>query len=282
LFKINPPYVDDLGELQKLANNKKVGSYPDLMHHYIEFKNQYQAYTDKGGDPWQVTSLTLDVAFKDALKVHYDNPPDNSLEFIDDFRRDLSPTICPMCGGFGNGTLDHYLPQANYPEFKFLSKNLVPACNCNSLRSTKVQGVVSPARAIHPFYDNFLDDRLYQVVFTGSYEAPTITIDVVNPNHPNIDILKFHLDEVILNVATQGWLEKFWADLTRRPHDILDIVLPVNHLDGIILFGSIERLRNAKDKEHGTPNNWHSMFYTGLLNDQVRIGSLAATINDLR
>jgi hypothetical protein len=284
LIKITPPHIDDLAELRQLGDNKNLGSYPELKRHYDAFENQYRTYNDNGGNPWQITALPLGDAFKDSLKAHYSDPPKNSLVFIDEFRRKLSPTLCPMCGSYGMGTLDHYLPQANFPEFRFFSKNLVPACGCNSLRNTTVQGLVPPARVIHPYYDDFLNSRLYHVVFTGSYKSPSITIDTVDPHHPEIDILRFHLQEVILNVATLGWFEKSWSDLVRRPHDILDLVLPLPPcmVDGTILKNSIERLRNAKDREHETPNNWDSMLYSGLMNDPGRMDSLAVTINDLR
>jgi hypothetical protein len=127
-----------------------------------------------------------------------------------------------------------------------------------------------------------LADRLYQVVFRGNYDSPEITIEIEDPNHPQIEILEFHLSVVILNEATLGWMEKTWANLARRPHEILRLVLPSTNVDGALLRDCLEQLRNSKDQEHETPNSWYSMFYTGLMNDPNRLSALATDINCLR
>lgn len=279
--KIDPPAVDDIKELQLLADKEGLGSYPSLMNEYIKFRSQYNEYNKSGGNPWNIVPLPISDDLKKALKNHYGSPPKGRLQFIEEYRRGLSPTLCPMCGGFGNGTLDHYLPKDDYPEYSFFSKNLVPACNCNSLRGTTVKGAKSPARVIHPYYDDFLADRLYQSVFQGDFFTPSISIEIIDKNHPKFDILRFHLDEVIKNKATQGWFEKYWSDLSQRPHDKLELVLPLSaqDLNGADLKVSLERYRNHMDKDHDTPNNWLSIFYTGLMNDNNRLDQLAAVIN---
>ena len=281
---INPPEVDDIEELQLLANNINLGSYPELLNEYIQFLSQYNDYIVNNGDPWRITPMAISSDFKKALICHYNKAPKDRLKFIKDSRYTSSPLVCPMCGGFGNGTMDHYLPKANYPEYSFFSKNLVPACNCNSLRGTAVKGRASPARAIHPYYDDFLDQRLYQAVFEGGFETPKISIEIIDNNHPEVDILQFHLDEVIVNDATLGWFDKYWGDLSLRAHDILELVLPLapQIVTGDALLVVIERYRNSKDKEYDTPNNWLSIFYTGLMMDQARLDQLAEIINASR
>lgn len=281
---INPPHINDTEELQLLAENTKLGSYPELLNNHAVFIDQYEKYTEHGGDPWSITSKIAGDKFKKSLITHYDNAPKGRLEFIDHFRRKLSPNICPMCGGPGNGTLDHYLPKDLYPEFSFYSKNLIPACNCNSLRGIKVKGNTASERAIHPFFDTFLGQRLYTTLFEGMFETPKISIVAINDSHPQIGIIQFHLNEVINNDATQGWFEKHWSDLSERAHDLLDLVLPQppQHITGGDLKSYIERYRNAKDKEYDTPNNWYSIFYTGLINDQARLDILAQKINNTR
>lgn len=282
--KIDPPDIDDTKELQLLANNEGLGSYPDLMNEYVRFRSQYNVYSQSGGNPWNIAPLQISNPLRKALRNHYGSPPVGRLQFLKKYRRDLSPTLCPMCGGFGNGTLDHYLPKEDYPEYSFFSKNLVPACNCNSLRGTTVKGAASPARVIHPYFDDFLSDRLYQAVFQGEFYTPRISIEVIDKKHPEFDILKFHLDEVIANEATQGWFEKYWSDLSQRPHSKLELVLPLStqDLSGADLKVSLERYRNHMDKDHNTPNNWLSIFYTGLIKDQNRLGQLATVINSNR
>lgn len=282
--RIDPPAIDDIEELTFLADNKGLGSYPGLMNEYSRFLSQYNEYSKSGGNPWNMVPLTISDHLKKALRTHYGSPPKGRLQFIKNYRRGLSPTLCLMCGGFGNGTLDHYLPKEDFPEYSFFSKNLVPACNCNSLRGRTVKGAAPPARVIHPYYDDFLADRLYQAVFQGEFSAPSISIEIIDKNHPIFDILKFHLDEVIINDSTQGWFEKYWSDLSQRPHDKLELVLPLSSQDlsAADLKVALERYRNHMDKDHDTPNNWLSIFYTGLMRDHDRLDQLAAVINSNR
>ena len=107
--RIDPPAIDDITELQLLANNEGLGSYPGLMNEYIRFRSQYNVYSKSGGNPWSIAPLPISGDLKKALRTHYGSPPESRLKFIKKYRRSLSPTLCPMCGGFGNGTLDHYI-----------------------------------------------------------------------------------------------------------------------------------------------------------------------------
>lgn len=280
--KINPPYFDDNVELDTLSLNTRLGSHPELLANLGIIKNQYQNYLNHLGNPWSINTCALSDKLQKALKTHYESPPVNRLDFLDQYRRDLSPNICPMCGGFGTGTLDHYLPKDNYAEFSVFSKNLIPACSCNSLRGTVVKGDVTPKRVIHPYFDNFLDQQLYQAIFDGSYETPSISVVVIDPRHAQADILQFHLDSVILTNHIINWMEKAWGDLCRRPHDLLDVVLPDGNVNEGQLKSSIEKYLKAKNTEYETPNNWWSIFYCGLLNDACRLRMLADKINRLR
>lgn len=280
--KINCPAVDDDNELDKLAGNKKLGSYPELQNNSAVIKQQYQEYLNKEGDAWAMASCNLPAELQTSLKAHYGQPPKDRLQFLDELRRNLSPDICPMCGGLGTGTIDHYLPKNNYAEFAIFSKNLIPACSCNSLRKTTVKGDLEPERVIHPYYDKFLEDRLYQAVFEGDYKTPSISVKIENINHPQIEILKFHLEEVVLKNHIISWLEKRWGDLSRRPHKILGFLLPKGEIDGLELKTCICSYVEVKDDEYETPNNWWSIFYYGLKTDQIRLDRLAYEINILR
>jgi len=284
LKKINLPAHNDDNELDALAQNTRLCSYPYLSNNSAIIKQQYKNYTITGGDPWSVASCNLPLTLQGSLITHYGQPPKNRLQFLDEFRNKLSPNFCPMCGGFGLGTLDHYLPKSDFPQFSIFSQNLIPACSCNAKRGVTVKGDSSPKRVIHPYFDTFLKDRLFKASFRGGYKDPSISVCVINSDHPNIDILEFHLEKVILKNNIIGWLEGSWSDLRKRPYDLLEIVLPekIAKIDDSQLDVSIKRYLRAKDKEYGTPNNWWSIFYYGLLQDKQRLASLVSTINNFR
>ena len=74
------------------------------------------------------------------------------LEWID--RLYISKLLsCPMCGGEGPRTIDHYLPKEWYPEFAVLSYNLIPSCStCNSKRGS-YNRPRQPHPVLHPYFD---------------------------------------------------------------------------------------------------------------------------------
>lgn len=280
--RINPPENDDVQELIELSENRRLSSYPELRENRELILSQYELYESVRADPWRINTCNLSENLQGRLKLHYKSEIRNNLEFLDVYRDKISPNLCLMCGGLGMGTLDHYLPKDDYAEFSIFSKNLVPACSCNTSRSTNVMGSETPQRAIHPYYDDFLNERLYQSVFTGDFLTPSISVDIINNDHQNIEILRFHLDEVIKKNNIIGWFEKIWQDLTDRGDDILDLVLVDQTIDASNLSSSIQRWIRAKDKEYDTPNNWYSFFYQGLLSDDSRLDELADKINELR
>lgn len=280
--KVEPPVNNDRQELVSLSENIRLSSYPELKDNLDVILGQYEKYLEEKGNPWVLNTCNLTTSLQVALKLHYKSKIKDSLEFLKSYRDKLSPDLCLMCGGLGMGTLDHYLPKDDYAEFSIYSKNLVPACSCNSTRGTTVMGDTAPKRVIHPYYDDFLGERLYQSVFSGDFLTPKISIDLINANDMNSEILKFHLDEVIKKNNIVGWFEKIWSNLTERGHDILELVLDEQEINPDGLRNSIRKWVRSKDKEYGTPNNWYSFFYQGLLVDTERLRLLADRINELR
>lgn len=60
---------------------------------------------------------------------------------------------CPYCGQRKVESIDHYLPQADFPIFCVSPTNLVPSCDkCNKIKSNN--GPISPSKQyIHPYFD---------------------------------------------------------------------------------------------------------------------------------
>ena len=70
--------------------------------------------------------------------------------------------LCPFCGDLGHvGTLDHYLPKANFPAFSVNPRNLVPCCrDCNSGKNASF-GLGMHEQTLHPYLDHgqFFEQR---------------------------------------------------------------------------------------------------------------------------
>jgi len=52
--------------------------------------------------------------------------------------------------------------KTDFPAFAIFGRNLVPACKCNSKRSTLLIGPNPGERILHPYYDDVLGERLFR------------------------------------------------------------------------------------------------------------------------
>ena len=257
------PTYDDEDISRRLADNTSLSSHPRLSENRDAILEQYATYIDCGSDPWVVNPLVLDARLVRALHSHYARPP-SDLAMLSEMRESGSPDVCPMCGSLNTGTLDHVLPKSIYAELSVFTKNLVPACDCNSKRSTACQGAAVGERVLHPYFDDVLADRLVSCELTGNLETPTIQVRLICGNIPERSAVKFHVDNVIRRTRIISWLETKWAVLVRRPAAIL-FGADAPGVDEEALGNIVADILARKDYEFGTPNNWYSIFYSGLL-----------------
>lgn len=261
--RLPTPTYDDADISRKLANNTRLASYPLLHNNRAAILTQYTNYTACGGDPWVVAPLTLDAGLLQALQTHYERPP-KDLALLSEMRDVGSPDVCPMCGSLHTGTLDHVLPKGIYPEFSVFTRNLVPACICNSKRSTTHKGLSAGERVLHPYFDDVLTDRLISCELTGHLETPAIQLRLVCGNIPKRSAVRFHMDNIVQRTQIIAWLERKWAALVRQPAKMLPGA-DVAGVDENALEHIVADILDQKDYELGTPNNWYSIFFSGLL-----------------
>lgn len=280
--KIDPPFVDDAEELRLLSLNTRLKDFILLERNRNELLLQYANYERYHGSPWEVDTIGLEDDLVKRVKSLYESPPLDQLQFIEKYRDILSPDVCPMCGGLGKGTLDHYLPKDDYPDFTIFSKNLVPACDCNSKRNTTIKGDSEPERVIHPYYDTFIKQRVYKAKLSGDFESPDISMILVDASHDEKDILEFHLEAVIINNKILNWLDKRWGAMFTKPHKLLKPHLPSRRVSGEDVREAIVEKLDLSDEEYDTPNNWWSFLYAGLLDCEVRLDDIANKVNEMR
>lgn len=159
--RLQPMIINDVDIINQIAENFRLTktSYPHLRRHLNDFLRAYEEYERNCGNPWLLSEPIIPENLKDALRVHYDSPPD-SVNYLGRLRNS-SPEVCPMCGGFHPRTLDHYLPKANFATWAIFSKNLVPACGCNMARGDVVKHINDQnIRILHPYYDDVLKQRI--------------------------------------------------------------------------------------------------------------------------
>lgn len=265
--KIPQPTYDDAGAFDALANNPKVGSYPHLKNLVDKVQASYEHYDAARGMPIFVLSpLDQDVA--SLLKGHYADPPAD-LAHITKMRESTEHLVCPMCGSMHSGTLDHYLPKSGFPTFAIFSKNLVPACKCNSKRGEILLGAKTGERILHPYYDACLGDRLIRAEFEDLGEVPSVSIALTIPNtEPNYAAISFHVEEIVRRTAICKYLADRWSSMFRKPSLVVR-ALSKNIATSSELKDVLLCELDALDDFHRGKNNWNSVFVSGLLDPPV-------------
>jgi hypothetical protein len=260
------PQHDDAGGFEALANNDRVGSFPRFRPIVADIQESYVQYAQAGAHG--VDPLYLSQELSDLLKGHFRSPP-KDVAYIRSMRAESRHRTCPMCGSFHSGTLDHYLPQHDFPEFSLFSRNLVPACVCNSYRRNLLEGQGPGERVLHPYYDDCLTDRLVRAKFEDPGEVPRVSVVLTVPDsHPNYAAIAFHCREILQKTGVCGHLRDEWSKLLRRPSLAVGaLVEPINHHDELRQLLELELDR--QDDSHGSRNNWQSMFIAGLLDPPI-------------
>lgn len=220
------------------------------------------AYRAAGGDPWVVTAGAFTSAEKKALSELYDSRRSGG-----PIRRIRRPEggfpSCPMCGSSGGRSLDHALPRAAFPEFSIVRENLVPACTiCNSdEKGFDFRGVGTPERLIHPYYDKWASDPIWEVAFGHDLDAVVFRAvpsqSVATERRPTVE---YHLSKV-LGTEWQENSRRYWSRL------------PAMIGNRVGTFPTLAETRTELKQrlydetiETGV-NGWHPAFLRGALRD---------------
>jgi hypothetical protein len=266
------PTTDDLVALTRLE--KSWGkSAKAIRPVHPSIRTQFIAYAAAGGDPWQVVADPALAGFSAALEELYEYPP-VALGHVKTIRDGLTGA-CPMCGRDALGTLDHYLPKANYPEFCFFSRNLVPACSrCNTARSTAVIGLNPGQRALQPYFDAFASQRVLSVELTGNLQAPDIRPLPFNVVGAAALVVNWQIDNVLIPAGFAAYAAPIWGTLVDNPLSILDEVPTAE-----AVAEGLERLERADAALSQSQNSWRSSIFHGVRNNQNAIAFLAQRVD---
>lgn len=278
--KIPLPAHDDFSTLHEIARHPRMKGYPKLWEEQSTIVAAYAQYAAGSGNPHLVAPAQITPLIGDILRDYYASSKAKVLDYIEVIHNGRKAKVCAMCGSFGSETLDHLLPQANYPEFAILSANLVPACPCNVQRGNTVKGQQISQRVLHPYFDSVLSERLLAADIGDPFsQAPEMKLKILlDPADPHYDAVCFHVDEVVKKTAILSHFEIAWANLWRRPSDMLPKLQGVNVATWTQLLFAVARERKRLDRRHESPNNWDSVFLSGLLTPPV-LTSLLQRVN---
>jgi len=236
---------------------KKLGKKNEWKAHEADWLTAYQTYRANGGSPFAVYAHDFGA---DVGRRQYDlyDSRKNSGE-LKRMRQKAGLKSCPVCGSPVTGDLDHYLPRTNYREFSIMRANLVPACrHCNSgVKGTTVHGG-DPRRFIHPYFDTWAANALWDVEIVRPYKAATFRPRVLpGLPAPRDQIVAFHLENVLgtqfhLSMATE------WSTLPGQIK-LRDPVLSLHSVtDQIVLELRIALMSKGI-------NSWQAALMRGIL-----------------
>ncbi len=268
-----PPY-DDPAAFVSLSNNALLGSYPQLQPLIGTVQTGYAQYQAVNGEPTLVLNPPIGAASATFLKKHYAKPPAD-LAHITEMRDSTEHLLCPMCGSMHSGTLDHYLPMNGFPIFAVFSKNLVPACKCNSKRKETLLGCNPGERVLHPYFDDCLGERLVSARFEDLGAVPKVSLVLMVSNaHPSHSAISFHVRSIVQRSAVVRYLADRWSSLFLKPSRVVR-AFAENIATQVEIQALLEEERAALDDVHKGKNNWNSIFVSGLL-DPIVLAWLAA------
>ncbi|WP_148667195.1 HNH endonuclease [Bradyrhizobium amphicarpaeae] len=266
--RVSLPTFDDAAAFLALSSNSRLKSYPELQAIVPDVLDCYDTYMAAGGDPALVNNVILSDPIAGYLRDHYASPPRN-VAYIRQMRDSTEHLVCPMCGSMHSGTLDHFLPKSVFPIFALFSKNLVPACKCNSKRNDVYVGATQAERVLHPYFDNCLEERLVRAQFDDVCDIPRVSVALAIPNtHPYYPAVNFHVRSIVERSAIVRYLADRWSALYRKPSLVIR-ALGENPPTQADLAEILEEERVALDDLHTSRNNWNSVFVSGLLQPHV-------------
>lgn len=265
--KLGFPPVDDLTQTTELSENELLHqtSYPHLKNRLAEVLACYSSYSEYEGNALIIESLGLEDPLKSGLRSNYSFPP-LTLSYIDEIRKS-SPKVCPMCGSLKTSTVDHIMPKEDYAEYAIYSRNLVPACDCNTKRGRTLVNRDASTRVLHPYFDSCLKDRLLSCEISpdSTFPMADIRIKYLDPSHLQADSIKFHTEKIVLRAGLIGWLIGQWSSAVDCPGATIQ-TLPHSMISSTgEMRLALEDALARYDKNLGTPNNWQSIFVHGLL-----------------
>lgn len=212
--RVDPPEVLDLVILDTILNERMNGNNAGFFtENTALLQESWRVYIEETKD-----LLSIQPNQEPWYTKEYDNGTFSNLykdsggsqsSYIKSIREKTGKKICPYCGRPQTFPLDHFLPKVHFPQFAFLSKNLILCCSsCNKLKSNSLpeNNNFYP----HPYYEE-LNEPLYSFLMSGDLRHPTFHVQVTDTLPINLKkkveflVDKLNLNSRLCNDASDSW-----------------------------------------------------------------------------
>ena len=126
---------------------------------------------------------------------------------------------CPLCGGLGARTVEHYLPKGPYPEFSVFSYNLFPSCgSCNTTRGSRHKKGIA-YKLLHPFFDEDILSRVVlctELDFRGGVAGFYLVFNDSAFTHAEVRRISFHLKMCLDLKEFEGVSQSYLSECSVR------------------------------------------------------------------
>lgn len=251
-----PSAADDLDYLDRLCR-----SAPWTPHLGL-WQSAYGDYRRNKGNPWKLKPKSFVPDVSAEQRALYKNRADTS--WVSTIRH-ASLQSCPMCGSPVTGSVDHYLPKEEFPEFAMMAANLVPACiQCNSgAKGRTFQGSKPAERFIHPYFDAMADGTLWYTRIVPPFPAASFEAKPMPQFSGRTKArIVFHLENV-LGPQFHRSAENWWATFPQYLRDEVGTSDPITVREA--KYHTARSLRTSI-LTSGV-NSWKASFLRGILSD---------------
>lgn len=227
---------------------------------YLSLAPQARLFTiSTGGD------ITLNLTKKmmgEIYKRHFTRQGSASRELYDRIRLSVRNSQCPLCGQRSVSSIDHYLPQSEFPVFNLTPANLVPACSdCNKAKLAKVAST-EEQQTLHPYFDRLGSSR-WLVVKIIEVSPPGVVFTIQKP----VEWTDTLMTRVSRHFQTMGLSALYSAQAAGEIADIAASLVKVGSGSGAAgvwdFLNEAFQTRNSND-----PNSWKTALYAGLRDSQ--------------
>lgn len=226
-----------------------------------------ESYENVGGDPSLIAKWPAALPQAQSFRTLYANPaPGHGQTAVLTTLRDRKLKVCPVCGEAGTpNTLDHYLPQQDFPDFSILPANLVPTCDI--CQGHKLAHYLGPDGRlfVHPYFDAFLDQQVARLEFVQPLDLPAVRLVV----HPDLDLAHHslvhrHFTALRLHERLQSFIETEWMRVLR--------LAGRERKKGRDIEQAVRSLADhAADR---SVNAWEHLLWEGILSDAAMLDFL--------